>query len=213
MDRLRLYVLRSQVELTDVTPAYRIDGVIAGDLPPVNRAEASAGRTVLGLPDDGETPGRALVLSARDRNAPAGALPVAGTHWQLSAIDAGIPMLYPPTQGLFVPQMLNLHWLMAVDFDKGCYPGQEVIARLHYRGTLTRRLFRTAWTGSAEPAPGEAVTDGAGTRAGTVVRAAAANDGHDQGRLLAVLKLDAVDALFTDAAALELLDLPYPTPA
>src|SRR5699024_8855736 len=124
-------------------------------------------------------------------------------------IDAGLPQITAATQSEFVPQMLNLHWLMAIDFDKGCYPGQEVIARLHYRGRLTRRTFRIGWQGHC-PAPGEPVYDERDDNVGQILQAA----GDTEGRALAVLRVDtaASGALRTENAhAITLLDLPYPT--
>ena len=66
---------------------------------------------------------------------------VQNAGWQLLNILAGIPSLYPETIGQFVPQMLNLDVLGGISFSKGCYPGQEIIARTHYLGKLKRRMF------------------------------------------------------------------------
>jgi tRNA-modifying protein YgfZ len=91
--------------------------------------------------------------------------------WELAEIQAGIPEVYPQTSGQFVAQMLNLDKIGAVSFTKGCYPGQEIVARTHHLGRVKRRarLFRAA---GAPPVPGESLAD----TAGTVVRAAAAAD-------------------------------------
>lgn len=71
-------------------------------------------------------------------------------------IDAGLPVVYPETQDRWVAQMLNLDQLSGISFDKGCYTGQEVIARLHYLGKLKQRLFRVNGSGPV-PAPGAAI--------------------------------------------------------
>lgn len=211
--RLRMYVLRSKVVIEEVTASYRLDGLIADHLPPANRTDDARGRLYLGLPTGSDAPARALVLSPPVAQAPADAVDVESARWQMSEIDAGIPTLFPPTQGQFVPQMLNLHWLQAIDFDKGCYPGQEVIARLHYRGRLTRSLFRLAWTGKHAPAPGEDVTDTSDRKQGTIIRAAASMQDPSAGRLLAVLRHDSLSAtLRAGGVSLDILDLPYPTP-
>jgi hypothetical protein len=62
------------------------------------------------------------------------------SRWWLSEIDSGIPTVFAATQEKFVPQMINLEVLGAVDFKKGCYPGQEVVARSQYLGKLRRRM-------------------------------------------------------------------------
>ncbi len=62
--------------------------------------------------------------------------------WKLLDLAYGIPKLNSQTQGLFIPQFLNLDKLEAINFKKGCYPGQEIIARIHYRGRVTKRMMR-----------------------------------------------------------------------
>ena len=76
-------------------------------------------------------------------------------------IAAGIPVVYPQTQDRWVAQMANLDLIGGVSFDKGCYTGQEVIARLHYLGNLKKRMFLVRGTGAA-PDPGCAIRDAAG---------------------------------------------------
>lgn len=65
-----------------------------------------------------------------------------GADWQLKLIEAGIPMIYPETSEKFLPHELNLPALHAVSFEKGCYTGQEIIARMHYRGKLKTHLYQ-----------------------------------------------------------------------
>jgi folate-binding protein YgfZ len=65
-----------------------------------------------------------------------------GNHnWGWQDIQAGMPVVYPETIGSFIPQMVNMDLLNAINFKKGCYTGQEIIARLHYRGKLKRRMY------------------------------------------------------------------------
>jgi tRNA-modifying protein YgfZ len=73
--------------------------------------------------------------------------PVGPAGWRLLDILAGIPAIYPETSESFVPQMINLHALNGISFNKGCYPGQEVVARMHYLGKLKRRMYRLAIEG------------------------------------------------------------------
>ena len=75
--------------------------------------------------------------------------------WRLSQIKSGIPTIYPQTSEEFVLQMANLDLLEAVSFKKGCYPGQEIVARMHYLGKLKRRLFLTSFKTDKCPLPGD----------------------------------------------------------
>src|SRR6185436_19290564 len=76
--------------------------------------------------------------------------------WQRADVEAGLPQVYAATSESFVAQMLNLDLLGGIAFDKGCYTGQEVIARAHYRGRVKRRLQRWRNTGTAALRPGDA---------------------------------------------------------
>ena len=86
-------------------------------------------------------PGRSLVLA----RAPASGQFVAdrpAADWALAEVRAGRALIALSTQDQFVPQMVNLELAGGVDFRKGCYPGQEIVARAQYRGTVKRRMFR-----------------------------------------------------------------------
>lgn len=100
--------------------------------------------------------------------------------WRAAQIAAGVPVIFPQTQDLFVPQMVNLDRLGGISFDKGCYTGQEIVARLHYLGQLKRRMFRCTCPAAQ---PGDAVMAVGETQAvGNVVDAV-------QGQALVVLQL------------------------
>ena len=116
-------------------------------------------------------------------------LPVGRDAWSLLDILAGIPLLTTETAGEFIPQMLNLEALGGLCFTKGCYPGQEVIARLHYRGQLKRRLYLAYADSERLPPPGATLqAEGAPESAGTVVSAARHPDGRVA--LLGVVKIE-----------------------
>ena len=138
--------------------------------------------------------------------------------WNLEDIRAGLPTVTTATVEEFVPQMLNLDLVGGISFTKGCYTGQEIIARAHYLGSLKRRMVRL--TGSGEPVPqaGDNLQaqgqDGQST--GRVVRAACDDDGGFE--VLAVLNVGLVEdpkATFTTASgiSLALAKLPYPLSA
>ena len=83
----------------------------------------------------------AIVLGCGDHSIRLSATDVASDRWRLKQIRAGWPWLPPATMGKFLPPSLSLYRLEAVALDKGCYPGQEIVARLHYRGGNKRHLF------------------------------------------------------------------------
>jgi len=113
-------------------------------------------------------------------------------------IRAGLPYVGSALAERYVPQMLNLDHLGGIAFDKGCYPGQEVVTRLRHRGSVKRRLTHfVAPAAVPAPPPGAPVVDANGGEAGDVVRAATV-DGRLE--LLAVVRLDAEGPLFVDGA-------------
>ncbi len=115
-------------------------------------------------------------------------------------IAAGVPQVYGATSGAFVAQMLNLDCIGAISFSKGCYTGQEIIARAHYRGRMKRRMQRFASSGPAALAPGEVVTLDDG-RSAQIVAATTRVDGRTE--FLAVVALAAGGAASADAATAE----------
>ena len=173
LGRLKGFVLRSKVELADESGSWHIGGLIgpvsgaadpapafAAHLPETRGAVARVGSARFARIDD--EPARWLILSPA--GTPAGEDPPELARcavadpilWRRLAVAHGQPEVYTATSGEFVAQMLNLDVLDAIAFDKGCYTGQEVIARAHYRGRVKRRLQRF---GSAIPlmlAPGAA---------------------------------------------------------
>jgi folate-binding protein YgfZ len=122
----------------------------------------------------------------------------------------GLPAIGAQLVEHFVAQMLNLDLLDALSFDKGCYPGQEVIARVHHRGSVKRRMRRYASPDAAPPAPATAVQDAAGNAVGEVVRAAGTTAGVE---LLAVVDHAAAGGVLQIGnTQLRELPLPYAIP-
>lgn len=126
--------------------------------------------------------------------------------FDLDYLRAGLPRIHPETHEQFVAQMLNLDVLGGISFTKGCYTGQEIIARTHYRGAIKRRMFRFAVDG-ARPVPGARVLDGE-QHAGDVVDSVEIGG---RAELLAVVTLQSKDAplRLESGAALQPLELPY----
>jgi folate-binding protein YgfZ len=109
--------------------------------------------------------------------------------WQLADVDQGLPWISSEVQGEFTAQALGLDRFGAISLNKGCYPGQEIVARLHFRGGNKRACYRVAVLDSLVPAPGTRVHSGTGgTALGTLLYAARV-DGQSS-RALAVLPAD-----------------------
>lgn len=133
-------------------------------------------------------------------------------NWLLRQIQAGMGQVTGPTLELFIPQMLNLQQLGGVSFKKGCYTGQEIVARMQYLGKLKRRMYRLLLAGDAAPEPGTPIVDrDSGKNLGEVVLAA---KGRKLVEMLAVLQRDAAQLATLSAGdsqgpLLTLTDLPY----
>jgi tRNA-modifying protein YgfZ len=199
--RLRRYVLRSKVTISTGS----LDVGVAGNavLAPDKPAHVQTGTHSFVRLRGVENP---LVI------APATELQEvsesASRQFHCNHLRAGLPQIYAQTHEQFVAQMLNLDVLGGISFTKGCYTGQEIIARTHYRGAIKRRMFRYSAT-CAPPAAGTRILEGE-EHAGDVVDAIATEKGCE---LLAVMQLAKKDAEVHveggSGAALERLDLPY----
>ena len=144
--RLSMFVLRSKVKIEDASSRQQF-GVWGG-------AQGEA-FSVAGTSIQFENR-RTLVISDKT---PEGAQ-VDESRWTLEEIHAGRPLITAATQDMFVPQMVNYEKLGAVDFGKGCYPGQEVVARAQYRGEVKRRMVRLPAPAGAALAPGQEFNGG-----------------------------------------------------
>lgn len=222
LKRLRMFVMRSQVTLTqrdDIT-LLGVAGEGAADclrqagLPvpgEINAVTQQGAVTVLRWPG---SPARFQVCVSDDAASALWAAladkahPVAASIWRLLDIDAGLPAIYAPTLEAFVPQMVNLELVDGVSFRKGCYPGQEIVARMHYLGKPSRRMYRVQAVGGAPP-PGAAVLDQAEREVGTVVDAQ--GTGVDTCRMLVVLQVGVSESALYLAGGgqLDRLTLPY----
>jgi folate-binding protein YgfZ len=136
------------------------------------------------------------------------ARPAGAGAWDGSQIRAGMPWILPATQELFLPQMAALEQLGAVSFEKGCYPGQEIVARTHYRGELKRHL--ALGRAAAAVHPGQGLAAPAGEPAAPVVNAAPAPDGGWE--FLAVAHRDAMarGGLSADGQDVQLTNWVFP---
>ena len=198
--RLSMFVFRSKVKISDATgqwAQYGLWGPASGDPLSVNESDGSIAIRI--------EPDRSLIFDPRpsdNRYSPN----TSPEDWALAEIRAGRALIVQSLQDQFVPQMVNLELAGGVDFKKGCYPGQEIVARAQYRGAVKRRMVRLR--GAAMQAGQEIYSDDMpGQASGTVVNAAG-------GELLAVLQVSAIEAgspirAQPGATALEVLPLPY----
>ena len=240
MRRLKMYVMRSQVEINDVSDSIVKFGLYgpqaASMLAPMFNPSLSASHSASFSTSFSKVPteefelvsvenGTLLKLPSANDNARfeiftnAANAPliwnmlknnchiVDKNYWELLEIQAGIPDISLATQEQFVPQMLNLDILNAINFKKGCYTGQEIIARTHYLGSVKRRTYLAEI--ALQPAPGDKVTDAAQSEVGQIVRSAPNLTGSFD--VLAEMRIDAVTGgvLNCNDAPILLKTLPY----
>jgi len=134
-------------------------------------------------------------------------------EWELLNIRAGIADIYPETVELFTPQEINYQLVNGINFRKGCYTGQEIVARLHYRGKLKRHMYRFEFSGDQLPVPGTALVN-ATTRHACGHLVAAAFISTNQIEILASLLDEQLDqvTLETSPEILSQRPLPYAIP-
>jgi hypothetical protein len=217
LKRLSMYVLRAKCKLDDASAEWSVWG-LAGDAAAqwLAAAATAPGRTarrddawVIGL---SAAEGHARHVLVQPAQAVAPPLPpLDRSLWQRLEVASGVPRITAATVEQFVPQMINLERVGGVDFQKGCYPGQEVVARSQYRGTLKRRMHLFATDGEAQAGQELFHSSDPSQPAGMVVNAAADATGT---RLLAEVKLAALDSGSlhlgsADGPALHRLELPY----
>jgi folate-binding protein YgfZ len=228
LKKLSMFVLRSKVKLTDVTA----DRVLLG----ISGANAAAALSELGVaaPGSMQVAGFAAaqaiglaanryLLSVDPAHAtvvwtklalhaqPAG---LAAWHWL--EIAAGVPRIVAATQEAFVPQMVNLELVGGVSFTKGCYPGQEIVARTHYLGKIKRRMYRAKLDVQATAGAPLFSAEAGDQSCGELVQVAPSPDGGYE--CLAVIQTPSADAGHVrigaiDGPLLRLLTLPYALPS
>jgi folate-binding protein YgfZ len=200
--RLGMYVMRAKVKLHDASESSPVlglaGGAAAGILRELFPAVPQLAHQVVHDPANGTLialPGARFQLIAELESAKrlwqklaAVLRPVGTPCWEWLEIRNGLPLITPATQEQFVPQMANMDLIGAVNFHKGCYPGQEIVARTQYLGQLKRRMVLAHVAGEIMPQPGDELFSLAldGQPGGMVVNAQAAPDGGYD--LLAVMQ-------------------------
>ena len=228
LKRLSMYVLRSKVRIEDTG-----DGIICMGL-------SGEGATALLQQHFGSVPQNPLAVEQHDnasiirigaqryqinttpqhapalwQNMAANARAVGSVCWDWLNIRSGIPVVTPATQEQFVPQMANLELIGGVNFKKGCYPGQEIVARMQYLGKSKRRMYLAHIAGNAQAGDQLFSAEVDEQSCGMVVNATPApNGGCD---LLAVMQIGSHDAQSVhlgslQGEALQFLPMPYVIP-
>jgi len=228
LKKLSMYVLRAKVKLSDPAAELVLLGLAgpqaaavleAAGLPalPAAMGVASAGEAqIIPIAD------AAVVLAVSADEAPAlfdrlvsaGGQPAGSAAWSAVTVAAGLPLITLPTQEEFVAQMLNYELIGGVSFNKGCYPGQEIVARTQYLGKLKKRMYRVRMADEGKPIPGQDLysPDLGEQSAGKLVNVVpAAESGFEA---LAVLQMSSAEGGEVhlgapDGPRLEFLPLPY----
>ena len=184
LKRLSMFVLRAKVKLSDATPGHRLLGCIGSGA--IAAVPADSGAALLKLPVWGQPglPERAIAILPASGASPDAYPPATldSALWDWMDVHSGVARVGAAVAGQFVPQTLDYESCGGVNFKKGCFPGQEVVARSQFRGTVKRRAFRAL--ASAPLAAGDEVFDPADAAdaadpqaVGTVVQAAPAPGG------------------------------------
>lgn len=231
--RLRMFILRAKVQLDPADGELlrlglsgpKTESLVTGLLGsfPADHYHVVQSGTVTAIRLPGPHPRVELLAPATDapelwQTLARAAQPAGAGVWSWLDIMAGVPVVLPGTVEEFVPQMANLELVNGVSFSKGCYPGQEIVARMHYLGRLKQRMFCLHLDDADTlPQPGTSIfsPDLPGQGTGTVVDAAWSPRGGVD--LLAVVHLSSAQhgelhLQDPSGARLVLQPLPYPLP-
>lgn len=203
MQRLNMYVLRSDVKITDISDDYAVVGLyghnIENLIDQVDDTMEKRGQrllqgkyySVIKIWD--EVPRVVMIISMEKlklfmNRILMGFKESDRSTWSLLDIESGLPWIIPATSEAFLPQMINLDVIGGLSFQKGCYPGQEVVARMHYRGELKKRLHIGIGKSNVIPGPTDQLEDPESEKLlGDILDAEPCEDG--QFKLLAVCEI------------------------
>ncbi|MGZ8271778.1 MAG: CAF17-like 4Fe-4S cluster assembly/insertion protein YgfZ [Methylophilus sp.] len=224
--RLKMYVMRSKVSIIDTSESIfklglngpdvtKILGQLIPNLP-TNDYEltSTALATVLKLPSIGNQARYEVLTDAEHINSIWSSLSekcqlVGKACWDYVETNAGIPEIVPNTQEQFVPQMINLDILNGINFKKGCYTGQEIVARTHYLGSVKRRTFLASITSSQMPFAGDKILDANKNEVGQIVRVAPNTKGGADALMELRIEAQQNGEVFWQDIAVEFKTLPY----
>jgi len=228
--KLGMYVLRAKVKISDAsdeivslglsgTDAQEILGKQFGELPQLPLGFIDTEQAgVLKLSDTRfQISTAAQYASTLWQSLSQHAQPAGSACWDWLSIRAGIPVILPQTQEQFVPQMANFELIGGVSFKKGCYPGQEIVARMQYLGKLKRRMYLAHLDSSEAPQPGDELfsADMEGQTSGMIANVSAAPGGGYDALVVvqaASRESQTMHWKSPQGEALQFLPLPYPLP-
>ena len=227
LQRLSMFILMSKVTLTDASDELRTIG-LHGDCAtalPESESPPQADSCVAAKDDvtivriAADAPrfllvGSAGAITQRLQHLAETTTPATDQLWRLLDIRAGLPTVFDATAETFVPQMLNMHLVNGVSFSKGCYTGQEVVARMHYLGKLKRRMYHVAIEGECPASGAELYSpqSQSGQGSGKIVMGAVTAEGDCEAlAVIEVANAEAGQLRLNDeeGAKLEILELPY----
>jgi folate-binding protein YgfZ len=208
---LQKYIVFSKASMTNLNDDYYCYGLVSDG--PLNRGENPEVDkvNVQGFLTNTSQKHRYELWSRSPLTAPDSWPELPGETWNFAELNDGIAWVTGNTSKAFIPQMLNYQQLGGISFDKGCYLGQEIVARMEFRGELKRRLARARVsekqpaTDETRPHPGDEIHNDQGKNAGEL--AAVATDKNET-RILAVLKEGQSKYLLASGEPLELLPIP-----
>lgn len=187
LKRLRMYVLRSKVSIQSLSDQFTQIGFLGSEAltkininAPQNFLEITASHDVIIMRISKDTEryqliGKNLAVDALIKLALSEYTPMSIDEWNNASILDGIPEVFPSTQEAFIPQSLNMDLIDGVNFKKGCYTGQEIVARTHYLGKVKRRMYRVSVESQDNLIPGDLILNEKKEEVGQLVRSAKEN--------------------------------------
>jgi len=214
LQKLKMYILRSKVSLKLANETFLCIGFVGSKAlltkniqPPKNYLDIIHSDDImiirLGKDDRYQLMGETSKVNEFMKLNFSEYLSMSFDDWNNLNILDGIPDIYPMTQEAFIPQSLNMDLIEGINFKKGCYTGQEIVARTHYLGKVKRRMYRAFLKSRADLIPGDLILNNKGEEIGQLVRAA--NENNEKTNMLIELRVDqAHEALFINSQLIEI---------
>jgi len=214
LQKLKMYILRSKVSLKLANETFLCIGFVGSKAlltkniqPPKNYLDIIHSDDImimrLGKDDRYQLMGETSKVNEFMKLNFSEYLSMSFDDWNNLNILDGIPDIYPMTQEAFIPQSLNIDLIEGINFKKGCYTGQEIVARTHYLGKVKRRMYRAFLKSRADLIPGDLILNNKGEEIGQLVRAA--NENNEKTNMLIELRVDqAHEALFINSQLIEI---------
>jgi tRNA-modifying protein YgfZ len=220
LKRLSMFVMRAKARLSDASAEFQLWGLAGSATQAVPEDQGTSAPWSLSRSTDtgpfaitlypAAGVRRLLWIAEASHAAPPGR-PLPPSLWDWSEVESGIATLSEAAAQAYVPQMLNYESIGGVNFKKGCYPGQEVVARSQFRGTLKRRAYRLHSSQPLQVADAVFVADDRDQPAGSIVQTAAnPNGGYDAIVSLQISAAEAGDLRTVNGTPLLLRPMPYP---